>query len=51
LIHIGIGQHNGVDRIEIQWPSGQKQTIENVQADRRYGWVEGYAPHEIQLAP
>lgn len=50
VIHLGIGQHNGVDRIEIQWPSGQKQTIENVQADRRYGWVEGSEPYEIPLA-
>jgi tetratricopeptide (TPR) repeat protein len=51
VIHLGIGQHSGVDRIEIQWPSGKKQSFENVQADRRYGLVEGSEPYEIQLAP
>jgi tetratricopeptide (TPR) repeat protein len=51
VIHLGIGPHSSVDRIEIQWPSGQKQSFENVQADRRYGWVEGSVPYGIPLAP
>ncbi|MEK0426147.1 MAG: hypothetical protein RJB11_2238 [Planctomycetota bacterium] len=51
VIHLGIGPHSSVDRIEIQWPSGQKQSFENVQADRRYGWVEGSEPYGIPLAP
>ncbi|MCE2801506.1 MAG: hypothetical protein LW724_18385 [Planctomycetaceae bacterium] len=29
---------------------GQKQSFENVQADRRYGWVEGSEPYGIPLA-
>ena len=50
IIHLGIGQNQGLDRLEIVWPNGQTQTIENVQTDRRYRWVQGTAPYEIQLA-
>jgi len=29
-LHIGLGQHEKVDRIEIAWPSGEVQILENV---------------------
>lgn len=49
LIHLGVGQNQQLDRLEVLWPSGQTQTIESIQADRRYRWVEGSAIDEIQL--
>src|SRR5439155_23825992 len=28
-LHIGLGERNAIDRIEIRWPSGARQTIQN----------------------
>jgi hypothetical protein len=50
LIHVGLGTADQIDRLEIVWPSGQIQSTDNVQADRRYRWIEGAQPHEIELA-
>jgi tetratricopeptide (TPR) repeat protein len=50
LIHVGLGSADQIDRLEIVWPSGQIQSIDNVQADRRYRWIEGAQPHGIELA-
>jgi hypothetical protein len=33
-LHFGLGQAAVVDRIEIQWPSGQTQILSNIAADR-----------------
>ncbi|RMG55880.1 MAG: CRTAC1 family protein, partial [Acidobacteria bacterium] len=33
-LHFGLGEHDGVDVIEIRWPSGLKQTFTHVKADR-----------------
>jgi enediyne biosynthesis protein E4 len=33
-VHFGLGASGVVDEIEIQWPSGTKQLLKNVQADR-----------------
>ena len=34
-IHFGIGLHRRVDRLEILWPDGSRQTMGDVPADRR----------------
>ena len=50
LLHIGLGQADRLDRLEITWPNGQTQTVENLQVDCRYRWIEGTEPHRIELA-
>jgi enediyne biosynthesis protein E4 len=40
-IHFGIGSHERVDRIEIHWPSGETEIINNLAADRFYAVKEG----------
>jgi len=35
VLHFGLGEHPRVDSIEVRWPSGIVQTIENVAADQR----------------
>jgi hypothetical protein len=33
-VHFGLGSSDGVDTIELTWPSGNKQTLKNVKADQ-----------------
>jgi len=33
-LHFGLGEHIAVDRIEVRWPSGLVQVLDNVAADR-----------------
>jgi len=33
-LHFGLGRSEEVDRIEVDWPSGVRQTLEHVKADR-----------------
>jgi hypothetical protein len=40
-IHFGLGSHDRVDRVEILWPSGEKETVSNLAADRLYRVKEG----------
>ncbi|MBM4088949.1 MAG: CRTAC1 family protein [Planctomycetes bacterium] len=40
-LHFGLGPHNHVDRIEIQWCGGGVEVIESVAADQQITVVEG----------
>jgi hypothetical protein len=40
-IHFGLGSHDHLDRVEIRWPSGEAETINNLAADRFYAVKEG----------
>jgi hypothetical protein len=42
-VHFGLGEAEHVERLEVLWPSGQKQVFENLAADRIYRVVEGQA--------
>jgi len=33
-VRFGLGPHAAADRVEIRWPSGKTQVLENVSADR-----------------
>ena len=46
-IHFGLADAREVERLEIQWPSGSKQTFTRLETDRIYRIVEG----EDQLTP
>jgi hypothetical protein len=40
-IHFGLADQEMVDRLIIQWPSGETEEIENLAADRKYRIREG----------
>ena len=40
-MHFGLGGHERVDRAEILWPDGKKETLTNLAADRFYVVREG----------
>jgi hypothetical protein len=40
-IHFGLGSHERLDRAEILWPGGKKETLTNLAADRSYVVREG----------
>lgn len=40
-LHFGLGNHTKIDTVEIQWPSGSKETLRNVLADSIYTIKEG----------
>ncbi len=40
-LHFGLGERTQADKIEIVWPSGEKETLTNLAADRFYCVVEG----------
>ncbi len=33
-VHFGLSQNKNIRKIEIRWPSGIRQTLENIDADR-----------------
>lgn len=35
ILHFGLGRHGAADRIEVIWPSGARQELENVEGRRR----------------
>jgi enediyne biosynthesis protein E4 len=40
-IHFGLGSHDRLDRVEILWPSGKTEVLNNLAADRLYAVKEG----------
>ena len=55
-IHFGLGNHDRVDRAEVLWPNGSRETLTNLAADRFYvvregaGVVSSKAPeHSVKL--
>jgi len=40
-VYFGLGSHSRVDRIEIWWPSGEKDTLENIPVDVILTVIEG----------
>lgn len=40
-LHFGLGSHDRLDRAEIQWPNGKKETLANLAADHFYVVREG----------
>jgi hypothetical protein len=39
--HFGIGVATTIDKVEVRWPSGKVDTIQNLKADQFYGLLEG----------
>ena len=40
-IHFGLGSHDRVDKVEVLWPNGKKETLTNLAADKFYVVREG----------
>jgi hypothetical protein len=40
-LHFGLGSADSVDRVEVRWPSGATQTLQNLASDRFYVVREG----------
>jgi hypothetical protein len=40
-VHLGVGRNRQVDRLDIEWPSGLRQSFANLPAGRRIEIVEG----------
>jgi hypothetical protein len=40
-VHFGLGPASKIERLEVRWPSGNKQTFDNLSADKIYRLVEG----------
>jgi len=40
-IHFGLGSHANLDRAEVLWPNGRKETLTNLSADKFYVVREG----------
>jgi hypothetical protein len=43
-LHFGLGEAPQIDRLEIRWPSGQQQTLENLAANQILTVREGQKP-------
>ena len=41
VLHFGIGNLTSLERVEVQWPSGQIQSFDNVATNARYLLIEG----------
>jgi hypothetical protein len=40
-LHFGLGKQSHIDKVEVTWPSGAKETLANLAADRFYVVQEG----------
>lgn len=50
-LHFGLGRHTGADRVEIVWPSGARQTLVDVPADRSLRVREGEEGYQLEGTP
>jgi len=50
-LHFGLGNHDRVDRVEIAWPSGKKETFTNLNANRFYKAREGQGIVTLDVPP
>ncbi len=41
MLDFGLANASSVDRVDVQWPSGKKQTFHDLEVNRRYLFVEG----------
>jgi hypothetical protein len=50
-LHFGLGRALKMENVEIRWPSGRVETLENVTADSIYTIVEGEGIRENKTLP
>jgi hypothetical protein len=47
-LHLGLGEHDRADRIEVRWIGGATEVFENVDADQVVTIIEGNSKFEIR---
>lgn len=47
LLTFGLGPSETIDRLEIIWPDGQSQSVDNIRVDQRYLIVQSQRPFEL----
>jgi hypothetical protein len=50
-LHFGLGAAKKMESVEIRWPNGKVETLENVAADAIYTIVEGAGIRESKALP
>ena len=50
-LHFGLGTAKKMESVEIRWPSGKVETLENVAADAIYTIIEGAGIRETKALP
>jgi tetratricopeptide (TPR) repeat protein len=40
-VHLGLGEADRIERLEVRWPGGEVQVAENLEAGALYDWLEG----------
>jgi enediyne biosynthesis protein E4 len=50
-LHFGLGKASKIDSVEIRWPSGRVETLENLAADCIYTMVEGSGIRDTKPLP
>ncbi|HEX2855609.1 MAG TPA: FG-GAP-like repeat-containing protein [Opitutaceae bacterium] len=50
VLHFGLGEETGIKRAEITWPSGRRQVLTGLAADRRYTITEPAGDEESPAA-
>ena len=50
-LHFGLGKAPEIDRVEIRWPSGKLETLENLPADSIYTMMEGSGIRDARRLP
>jgi len=50
-LHFGLGKSTKIDSVEIRWPSGKVETLENLPADAIYTVVESSGIHDTKPLP
>lgn len=50
-LHFGLGKATKIDSLEIRWPSGKVESLENIAADSMYTMVEGSGIRDAKPLP
>ncbi|HED66581.1 MAG TPA: redoxin domain-containing protein [Planctomycetes bacterium] len=45
-LHFGLGDADSIERVEVRWPDGHRESFVGIEVDRRYRIVEGQAEPE-----
>ena len=50
-LHFGLGKESKLDSVEVQWPNGTTEKLQNLAADSIFTIVEGQGVHTTKQLP